>query len=229
MSAAVRRLLLSLVLAAGVAQPALAGQDAKPAASKAAKKADSKAAKKAPKKASKKASGDDAAKASRKARAKKAAGAAAARPLIEPTAKAPSSATEVNASAPLHRRARSVSGGLASARQRLRGPSASQSVAKNESQVERAKVRTAQRQVVKSPVESLLDDLRGQVVRAQPKARGKISVTFRVGRGGVPTNVLIFGFDDKLDVELEKQVQAARLPASYAGQQISTTLVFRGK
>jgi hypothetical protein len=59
-----------------------------------------------------------------------------------------------------------------------------------------------------------------------PKANGRIKVSFAVGRGGAVRDVLVAGFDRKLDLKLEKQLAGEKMP-ELGGQVVETSVYFR--
>ncbi len=81
--------------------------------------------------------------------------------------------------------------------------------------------------VVKSPLDGALEGVERAVLAKHPKATGKVSISFTVGAKGRLRNVMVFGFDNALDIALEKQLQQETLPRKYIGQRINTTRVFR--
>lgn len=131
----------------------------------------------------------------------------------------------------LHKRTRDGAG-LASAKRvpaTKRAPAKTR-VKKAETRVGRgARVANKARKtiVVASPLDGALERVEQEVLAKHPKATGKVSISFTVGANGRLRNVLVFGFDDALDLALEKQLRRETLPRKYARQRINTTRVFR--
>ncbi len=130
----------------------------------------------------------------------------------------------------LHQRVRTGRTDLAR-RKGPAGPRAGRNlrVRKQETKLPPPRSKAAVARTPKSPVEGVLDRLRAEALRLKPRARGKLSVTFTVGRDGTPQQILILGLNDKIDLALERSLAAESLPRNLAGRRYSTTLVLRGK
>ena len=78
-----------------------------------------------------------------------------------------------------------------------------------------------------TPFEISLQTVRDEVTKIAPSGSGKISVSYAVGPRGRLRNIMVIGFDSKLDVHLEGVLAKQVFPRRYAGQRFNTTLVVR--
>lgn len=81
----------------------------------------------------------------------------------------------------------------------------------------------------KNGYNAAFDRLREHVASAAPHAKGRLSISFVVGRQGLPTEVSVMGLGGELDASLAALLAQQVLPIQDAGQFYSTRLTILPK